>query len=67
MDEIRDDFKAGRLAMWDAFLALSDWARTQGFDPDDMTRLHGEFFDGNLGVKRSFNVALWMAAIRGWQ
>lgn len=51
MDEIRDQFDSGRLAMRDAFVELSDLARRAGVDEDRISELHGRFFDGNVAVK----------------
>jgi hypothetical protein len=61
MDEIRDDFAAGRRAMIDAFVEMSMLARRAGVDPDAVTALHGVFFDGNVQTKRAFRVAVLLA------
>lgn len=67
MEQLREDFSAGRLAMRAAFIELSDWARLHGFDADEMTRLHVEFFDGNVKLRRAFATSLLLASVRGWQ
>lgn len=46
-----DEINAGRLAMRDAFVELSDLARRAGVDEDRISELHGRFFDGNVAVK----------------
>ena len=61
MDEIRDQFNHGRRYMIDAFADLSTLARRAGADPDAITQAHGRFFDGNVQVKRAFNVLVLLA------
>lgn len=51
LDEIRDRFNTGRLAMRDAFVELSDLARRAGVDEGRISEIHGRFFDGNVTVK----------------
>lgn len=63
MDEFRDGFHLGRRNMLDAFLKLSTLARQAGADGDDITKLHGQFFDGNVSVKTSFRAVILLAEI----
>jgi hypothetical protein len=58
MDETRDRFTSGRKAMISAFADLTTLALRAGVDPDAVHRLHGVFFDGNVEMKRAFQVAL---------
>ena len=67
MEHLREEFGEGRLAMRAAFIELSDWARLNGFDSDEMTRLHVDFFDGNVRIRRAFSTSQLLAGIRGWQ
>lgn len=64
MDNLRDQFTAGRLGMRAAFVRLSDLARMAGVDEDTITALHGQFFDGNVAVKAAFRVVLLLAETR---
>lgn len=45
--------------MINAFAALSTLARRAGVDPDEITAVHGRFFDGNVAIKESF----WLAVV----
>lgn len=63
MDDIRDKFTGGRRAMIDAFVDLSTLARRAGVGEDEITPLHGRFFDGNVQVKRTFNVLMLLAEV----
>lgn len=54
MDTIRDQFGTGRRDMLDAFVALSGLARRAGVDDDEISDIHGKFFDGNVAIKESF-------------
>ena len=65
MDEIRDDFQRGRRIMIDAFAELTTLALRSGTDPDQVTELHGRFFDGNVASKGAFRTAILLAGIRG--
>lgn len=65
MDNIRDQFTAGRRNMIDAFVALSDAARRAGVDEDAISQLHGRFFDGNVAVKAAFSTVVLIAEVRG--
>jgi hypothetical protein len=47
------DLNAGRHAMIDAFAELTTIGLRAGVDPDEVTRLHGDFFDGNVNVKHA--------------
>lgn len=47
--------------MIDAFADLTALAHKAGVDPDEVTRLHGLFFDGNVEVKRAFAFVLPVA------
>lgn len=64
MDELRDQFHHGRREMLEAFLALSTAARRSGIDEDEISRLHSQFFDGNVEVKRAFRAAILLSEIR---
>jgi hypothetical protein len=65
VDQIRDDFAAGRRLMIEAFVQMSDRARRAGaVDDDEALRLHGRFFDGNVAAKRAFGLAVLLAEIR---
>lgn len=57
----RDRLTIGRRAMIDAFADLTALAHKAGVDPDEVTRLHGLFFDGNVEVKRAFAFVLPVA------
>ncbi len=67
MDNLRDQFLAGRLGMRAAFVRLSDLARMAGVDEDTITALHGQFFDGNVTIKGAFRVVLLLAETRPHQ
>jgi hypothetical protein len=56
MDDIRDRFNGGRRAMIDAFVDLSTLARRAGVTEDEITEVHGRFFDGNVETKRAWGV-----------
>lgn len=60
----RETHERGRLAMREAFLAVSTLARHAGADEDKITQAHGLFFDGNVQVKAAFSAAVILAAIR---
>lgn len=60
----RGTHERGRLAMREAFLAVSTLARQAGASEDEITRAHGLFFDGNVQVKAAFSAAVILAAIR---
>ncbi len=62
-DTIRDQFTTGRRGMLAAFVALSDLARRAGVDEDEISVLHGRFFDGNVAVKAAFRIAVLLAEI----
>jgi hypothetical protein len=66
MDDIRDQFHAGRRNMIDAFTTISDLARRAGVDEDRITEAHGRFFDGNVDIKDAFVVTeFWAKTRRG--
>lgn len=65
MDNIRNQFNTGRSAMIDAFVELSTLARRLGVAEDELTPVHGRFFDGNVQTKRAFNILLLLAEV--WQ
>lgn len=46
-----------------AFGELTALALRAGVGWDEVTPLHGRFFDGNAGVKRSWRVVLLLAEI----
>ena len=50
-----DSIDAGRRTMREAFIRLSDLARRLGADEDQLTELHGLFFDGNEQVNLALN------------
>lgn len=64
MDELRDRFNHGRRDMLEAFLDLSTLARRAGVDEEDVRQTHGQFFDGNVEIKKSFRVVVLLAEIR---
>jgi hypothetical protein len=64
MDEMREQFHAGRRGMITAFVLVSDLARRAGVDEDSIDAAHGEFFDGNVSIKDAFEVVLFKAAVR---
>lgn len=64
MDTIRDKFNTGRRSMLEAFVTLSDIARKAGVDEDEISDLHGLFFDGNVEIKAAFRAAVLLAEIR---
>jgi hypothetical protein len=51
-----DQFHTGRKRMINAFVELSTLALRAGVKPDDITELHGCFFDGNVEIKDAFAV-----------
>lgn len=61
MDTTRELFATSRADMIAAFAELTTLAMRAGADEDAVTALHGRFFDGNVKVKRAFNVALLFA------
>jgi len=63
MDELRDQYAAGRKAMIDAFAELTTLALRAGVDEDAVTALHGQFFDGNVEAKRAWRTCLLLAEI----
>lgn len=63
MDELRDQHNDGRTAMIAAFGELTTLALRAGVDEDVVTALHGQFFDGNVSVKRAWRVTLLLAEI----
>lgn len=63
MDQIRDPFNTGRRAMINAFVELSTLARRAGVTEDEITPVHGRFFDGNVQAKRAFNILLLLAEV----
>lgn len=58
MDEIVNRYNHGRRAMIDAFVDLSTLARRAGVTEDELTAVHGRFFDGNVEVRRAFGPLL---------
>lgn len=56
MDEIVGKHQHGRRAMIDAFVELSTLARRAGVTEDEITPVHGRFFNGNVQAKRAFNI-----------
>lgn len=63
MDEIVGKYQHGRRAMIDAFVELSTLARRAGVTEDEITPVHGRFFDGNVQAKRAFNILLLLAEV----
>jgi hypothetical protein len=61
MNTTRELFADGRADMIAAFAELTTLAMRAAADEDAVTALHGRFFDGNVKVKRAFNVALLFA------
>lgn len=59
-----DRFTAGRRQMIDAFVKISDLARKAGVDEDEISMIHGEFFDGNVEIKVAFGGVMLLAQIR---
>lgn len=51
----------GRGAMIGAFADLTTLALRAGVTWDSISRLHGEFFDGNVEMKRAFEVVVLLA------
>jgi hypothetical protein len=64
MDELRDRFQTGRRDMLDAFAELSALARGAGVAECEISATHGQFFDGNVAIKRAFGVAVLLASVR---
>lgn len=64
MDDTCDQFHAGRRLMVEAFVDLSTLAMRAGADYDEITALHGRFFDGHVQIRRSFRVAVILARLR---
>lgn len=58
MTDFYDAFHAGRSEMIRAFVRVSDLARRAGVDEEEISRLHGLFFDGNVSVKQAFWAAI---------
>ncbi len=46
-----------------AFAELTTLALRVGADSDDVTALHGRFFDGNVDVKKAWRCVLLLAEI----
>lgn len=63
MDEIVGKYQHGRRAMIDAFVELSTLARHAGVTEDEITPVHGRFFDGNVEVRRAFGTLLLLAKV----
>lgn len=75
MDKFREDYGTGRRQMIDAFVAMTQLADPPGLGPpaptgealrDEITRLHGQFFDGNVACKRAFGTVVLIAEIKVW-
>lgn len=54
MTDSRELFNEGRQRMIRAFVDLTMEAMRAGVGEDVISELHGEFFDGNVGVKAAF-------------
>jgi hypothetical protein len=63
MDALRDQFAAGRRAMIDAFADLTTLAYAHGATEDEITALHGRFFDGHVEIKDAWRVTLLLAEL----
>jgi hypothetical protein len=50
-----EQINAGRLKMREAFVRLSDLARRLGAAEDELSELHGQFFDGNEAINRALS------------
>lgn len=66
MDAIRQQFQGARTSMIGAFAELTTLALRAGVPRDEITRLHGRFFDGNVDAKDAFSVAAFVAELSGW-
>lgn len=64
MEDIREQFFAGRRQMVDAFVEMKAAARLAGVDEDAVQEIVGRFFDGHVEVRRAFLVASVLAEIR---
>ena len=49
--------------MLDAFVTLSTLARELGATSETLTDMHGQFFDGNVGIKDAYAVASFLAGL----
>ncbi len=63
MREIDEQFHSARRDMLDAFVTLSTLARELGATSEALTYLHGQFFDGNVGIKDAYSVASFLAGL----
>ena len=63
MDGLREQFKTGRMEMIRAFADLTALAHRGGATEDEITEIHGRFFDGNVDVKDAWRVAMLLAEL----
>jgi hypothetical protein len=56
-DDLDQEFHAARRRMLEAFVDLSSLVRHYAVPPGVITDLQGRFFDGNVDVKRAWQVA----------
>jgi hypothetical protein len=64
LDDLAEQFHAGRRAMLEVFVELSGRIqRGETVDHDALSELHGRFFDGNVQLKRAFTPVWWIAVI----
>jgi hypothetical protein len=63
-DDLDQEFHGARRLMLEAFVDLSNLARHYGIPAGVITDLHGRFFDGNVQVKRAWEVLRFDGELR---